>query len=322
MSENILLIILVLGLTTYTVLGGADFGAGFWDLTTRGKHADAERRLIANSIGPVWEANHVWLIFVIVTLFSGFPEAFGLISTSLEVPLFLTLLGIVLRGAGYVYRAYGDGAAGPGHWWGHVFAVASIVTPFMLGASGASLASGRLSTWAPLTQPLPLLAGILAVAATAFLAAVYLCHDAADAPGAERFRMRALSAAIVAGAVSLALLPLLQRDAPIVWDRFTQRGWPFVAGSVAAGVATLVLLWHRRYVPARISAAGTVGFVLWGWAAALYPDVAAGRLSASAAAAPAANQQALAIVLVAGLALLAPAVVLLLRVFSRDPEPM
>ncbi|WP_235486312.1 cytochrome d ubiquinol oxidase subunit II, partial [Frankia sp. AvcI1] len=213
-SADLLLVVMVIGLTAYALLGGADFGGGVWDLLARGRDARAQRKLISNAIGPVWEANHVWLVFIVVALFSGFPPAYGVVGSSLEVPLSAALIGIVLRGAAYVYRAYGAGAAGPDHWWGHVFAVSSTITPFALGVAGAALATGDMSAddpFAPVRSSFGLVCGLFAVAATAFLAAVYLCKDAAASPATEHlvadFRRRAVGGAVVCGILALVLLP-------------------------------------------------------------------------------------------------------------------
>ena len=327
-AVNLLLAVIICALAAYTLLAGADFGAGIWDLLARGRNAERERRLVAHALGPVWEANHVWLIFVIVATFSGFPSAFGIIARGLELPLALALAGIVLRGAAYVYRAYGEGAAGPDSLWSRIFAVASSITPFMLGVSGAALATGKITpTSGPLTpfdSAFTLVAGIFAVVVTAFLAAVYLCHDAGTDPHTQdlvpAFRRKALAAAGLAGAVSLALLPLLYQDAPIVAHRFTDRSLPFVALAVVCGFGSIAVIWTRRYVLARATAAVAVLAVLLGWAAAQYPDLAVGTATARDSAAGSANLHALLIAMGFGMAVILPAFFLLLKVFSGPEE--
>jgi cytochrome bd ubiquinol oxidase subunit II len=326
-AAHLLLIVMVGGLTAYALLAGADFGGGVWDLFAVGRAAAAQRRLIAASLGPVWEANHVWLIFVIVIFFSGFPPAFGAVGSTLELPLSLALVGIVLRGAAYVYRAYGDGAAGPDPWWGRVFAVASTVAPFMLGVTGAAIASGRArpdDPAAPFASPFGLTVGALSVAGTAFLAAVYLCRDAAASPSTAHlvagFRRRAVGSGLVSGGLALLLLPLLWSDAPVVAGRFASRGWPFVAVSALSGIGAVALVWNRRYAVARLAAGLAVACVVWGWAASQYPDLVVGRVTADAAAAPAANLRALLVAVTIGMAALIPALVALFRVFAA-PHP-
>ena len=324
-AVNAMLVIIVLSLTAYALLAGADFGGGAWDLLARGRTADDQRALISASLGPVWEANHVWLIFVIVSVFSAFPTAFGPIATSLELPLALALIGIVLRGAAYVYRAYGGGAALPDQWWGRIFAGASVLTPFMLGVSGAALATGRLGPHSPPTQPFQsafaITAGILAVVVTAFLAAVYLCHNAAQDASTVHlvavFRRKAMGAAVAAGVVVLAMLPAFYRDAPVVAHRFTERSIPLAALSALCGAAGLLVLRRERYVLARATAALAVVGVLGGWAVAQYPDLMAGVYTAGQAAAAPQSIDAMLIAMVFGMAVILPSFYLLLRVFSR-----
>lgn len=339
-AVDAMLVVIVLSLLAYALLAGADFGGGFWDLVAgwgrrrsdakEARDPEGQRGLIAASLGPVWEANHVWLIFVIVSVFSAFPAAFGTIATSLELPLGFALIGIVLRGAAYVYRAYGGGAALPDQWWGRIFAGASVLTPFMLGVSGAALATGSLGPRSaptePFRSPFALTAGVLAVAVTAFLAAVYLCHNAAQSPATEHlvrvFRRKAMGAAVAAGAVAVAMLPFLYRDAPLVAARFTDRSIPFAAVSAVCGVASLLVLWRERYVLARVTAALAVATVLGGWAAAQYPDLMVGvpgvnEYSAVQSAAAPQSVDAMLIAMCLGMAVVLPSFYLLLKVFSR-----
>lgn len=314
MSTGILLIILA-SLTAYLVLGGADFGAGIWDLLARGQTARRQRELMSRSIGPVWEANHVWLILALVATFAAFPPLYESIGRGLAVPVAIALVGIVLRGAAYVYKSYGNGAAGPDHLWGRIFAIASAVTPYMFGVTAGGLATGKLHAGARLiVDPFAALTGGLAVVATAFLAAVYLCHDAATTdPGlVPVFRRRAVGGAILAGVLALALLPTLPSTAGLHLGRAAG----LIALSAAAGLATLLLLWRKAFRAARTSAAVAVAAILWGWAAAQYPALIVGRLTVSDAAAS--TQAATFGVLLAGLIVLAPALIVLFKVFSRS----
>ncbi|SNQ48438.1 Cytochrome bd-type quinol oxidase, subunit 2 [Frankia canadensis] len=327
-AADLLLVVMVIGLTAYALLGGADFGGGVWDLLARGPHARDQRRLISASIGPVWEANHVWLVFIVVALFSGFPPAYGLVGSSLEIPLAAALVGIVLRGAAYVYRAYGAGAAGPDHWWGHVFAVSSVITPFALGVTGAALASGQVSPddpLEPLRSTFGIGCGLFAVAATAFLAAVYLCRDAAASPATEHlvedFRRRAAGGAVACGLLALVLLPLFWDQAPEVAHRFGERSVPLVALSAVGGVGTLIALARGQFVVARLAAGLAVGGVLWGWAIAQYPDLVVGQVTVDAAAAPTTNIHAMLYAVAGGLVIVLPPMIVLYRLFTR-PEPV
>ncbi len=329
-AVNAMLVAIVLSLLAYALLAGADFGGGVWDLVAGwsrrpGRDPEGQRGLIAASLGPVWEANHVWLIFVIVSVFSAFPTAFGTIATSLELPLGLAVVGIVLRGAAYVYRAYGEGAALPDRWWGRIFAGASVLTPFLFGVSGAALATGRLglasSPTEPFRTPFALTAGVLAVVVTAFLAAVYLCHNAAQDPSTGHlvrvFRRKAMGAALAAGVIALVMLVFFYRDAPVVSARFTDRSIPLAAVSALCGVGSLVVLWRERYVLARGTAAVAVAGVLGGWAAAQYPDLMAGVHTAAESAAAPQSVDAMLVAMCLGMAVILPSFYLLLKVFSR-----
>ncbi|WP_261557501.1 cytochrome d ubiquinol oxidase subunit II [Frankia tisae] len=327
-AADLLLVVMVIGLTAYALLGGADFGGGVWDLLARGRDARAQRKLISNAIGPVWEANHVWLVFIVVALFSGFPPAYGVVGSSLEVPLSAALVGIVLRGAAYVYRAYGAGAAGPDHWWGHVFAVSSTITPFALGVAGAALATGDMSPddpFAPVRSSFGLVCGLFAVAATAFLAAVYLCKDAAASPVTEHlvpdFRRRAAGGAVVCGILALILLPLFWHQAPVVAHRFADRSLLLVVLSAVGGIGALVALARNQFVAARLAAGLAVAAMLWGWAVAQYPDLIVGQVTVDDAAAPSTNIQAMLYTVGGGLLLITPPLVVLYRLFTR-PEPV
>lgn len=316
------------GLTAYAVFGGADFGAGVWDLLSRFTPGTvAERRMIQRAIGPVWEANHVWLIFVLVGLFAGYPRAFAALTTGLWLPLSLALLGIVARGVAFVFRA---AAEGPGRArWGWVFAVASSCTPPLLAAAAAGVAAGHirlapdggvradaLDTW---TSPLSLLAGALAVAASAFLAATYLAVDArreGDGPLAERYRRRSVASGVVAGGLALGGLLVVRHDAPLLWDGLTGRALPLIGLSVAAGVAAVGLAAAGRVVLARPAAALAVAAVVWGWGAAQWPFMIVPDVTVHAAAAPEPALQAMSVVMLAGAVLLLPSLWLLFRVFK------
>jgi cytochrome d ubiquinol oxidase subunit II len=327
-AVNLMLVIMVLSLLAYALLAGADFGGGGWDMLAGfNRHrelAERQRSLIAASLGPVWEANHVWLIFVIVCTFSAFPAAFGDIATSLELPLALALVGIVLRGAAYVYRAYGEGASLPDHWWSRIFACASVLTPFMLGVSGAALSTGRLrpgsSPLVPFQSPFTLLAGLLAVVVTAFLAAVYLCYDASLSPETHDlvpvFRRKAMAAAVTSGAVVLVMLPFFYGDAAVVAHRFTDRSIPFAAVSALCGFGSLFVLWKERYVLARVTAAAAVVGVLGGWAVAQYPDLLVGVYTARQAAAAPSSLDTMLVAMCIGMLVVVPSFLYLLKVFS------
>ncbi len=265
----------------YATFGGADFGSGVWDLTAGNARRGAPlRRLVDHSIGPVWEANHVWLIFVLVFLWTGFPEPFADLMRALAVPFWLAGLGIVARGAGFAFRKFAPTLA-----WarvaGIVFAVASLLTPFFLGAIAGAVASGRLASGrrpagsaAVWLGPTSILGGVLAVATCTFLAGVLLTADARSLGRddlAESLRRRSLIGGVLTGSVVVVGIPVLVADDETLVDGLLGRALPLVVASAVGGVATMVLLWRRREDLARVSAGVAVAAVVAGWGVAQYP---------------------------------------------------
>ncbi len=321
-----LMVVLFAGLAAYAVLGGADFGAGLWDLSRNRRQRD----LVARAVGPVWEANHVWLIFVVITLFSGFPELFAGLARALAGPLSVALLGIVLRGAAFVFRQYGAPHGGPAVrgtvLWGRVFAICSLATPFALGTAGAAMleggpvADGSAGLWRPFVTPLALLGGLLATACCTYLAAVYLARDAERAGATDlvgRLRRRALGSAAVAGGLAATGLVSLP---PHAAAELRGVALPAVAVSAGCGVAALVLLGLRRYSIARIAAAGAPTGLLAGWALAVHPTALTGGPTLAEAAAADSIAGPILGVLLAGLAIVLPSYFVLLRVLRVRSE--
>ncbi|MDN0196534.1 cytochrome d ubiquinol oxidase subunit II [Streptomyces sp. S.PNR 29] len=283
MLADVMLAVMWTGLTCYALFGGADFGAGLWDLLAGGSRRGLpQRRLIEHSIGPVWEANHVWLIFVVVLLWSAFSPVFAAVLSTLYVPLTLAALGIIARGASFAFRK-ASRALWEQRLFGACFALSSVVTPFFLGAVAGGVASGRVppglaegdavTSW---LNPTSVLGGVLAVLTCAHLAAVYLCADAArsgEAELADAFRRRATAAGLLSGVVALAGIGVLHADAPELFHGLTHRALPLVILSAVAGLAGFALLARRRYVVARAAAALAVAAILWAWGAAQYPDL-------------------------------------------------
>ncbi|HVM39528.1 MAG TPA: cytochrome d ubiquinol oxidase subunit II [Acidimicrobiia bacterium] len=268
------------GVTLYAVLAGADFGGGFWDLLAGGPRAGAGRRaLVEHAIGPVWEANHVWLIFVLVMLWTAFPPAFAAIMSTLYIPLTAAAIGIILRGAAFAFRKTVTEVPLQ-RAYGAAFAASSVITPFFLGTVAGGVASGRVSVDGPTdvigswVNPTSMLGGVLAVTVCAYLAAVYLTADA-EARGRSDltawFRNRALASAVAAGIVALAGIGVLAADAPTLFDGLTGRAAPLVAASAVGGVASMVLVVRGRYELARYAAILAVVAVVWGWAVGQYP---------------------------------------------------
>ncbi len=284
MLVNVIAGVIWLGISAYAVFGGADFGGGVWDLVAGGPEKGRRpRALIERAIGPVWEANHVWLIFVLVYLWTAFPEPFVSIATTMWIPLILAALGIIFRGSGFAFRKWAD-TVGRQRFYGAWFAGASLLTPFFLGTVAGGVASGRVplgnAAGHPLTSwlnPTSILGGVLAVVACAYLAAVLLTREALldESPDlADYFRVRGLAAGVAAGAVAGAGVAVLAIDAPDLFDGLTSpRGVILLLVSAAGGVASLWLLWQRRYRSARPAAALATVAVLWGWGAGQYPWV-------------------------------------------------
>lgn len=317
----------LVGLALYMVLGGADFGAGFWQLVAgEGEDADEIRDHAHHAMAPVWEANHVWLIFVLTVVWTAYPAAFGSIASTFSVPLFVAGIGIVLRGGAYALRAGTRGAAEQRRV-DTVFAVSSVLTPFALGTIVGGLASGRVHVGNPggslvtsWLNPTSITVGVLAVAASTYMAAVFLSGDAVrhgSVALAERFRTRALAAGLVAGAAALAGIVVLHFDAERLFTRLTQgEGLPALIVSVAAGVATLALLWRRRYEPARYTAALAVAAIVAGWAVAQNPVFLRG-LTIREAAASHDTLVDVVVAVLAGAVLLFPSLALLFRLTLR-----
>ena len=324
MLPELCLAVLLLGLTAYGVLGSADFGAGFWDLTAGGAHRGGKvRAMIQRSMSPVWEANHVWLIFVLVLFWTAFPRAFGSVTSTLYVPLFLAAIGIIFRGAAFALR--GQAATiNEARVLGAIFALSSVITPFFLGATIGGIASGRvpvgnaagdaLTSW---VNPTSIFIGVLAIVTGAHLAAVFVAADArrAELPEMVRaFRSRALASGAASGILAVAGILVVREDAPSLYEGLTS-GWGLllVLLSAAAGVATLAAVWSERLALARAFAAAAVGAVIVGWAVAQRPYLLPGELTLERAAAGDATLSALLLSVAFGLVFLVPSLWWLFR---------
>jgi cytochrome d ubiquinol oxidase subunit II len=317
------MVFVLIGLVFYIVLAGADFGAGIWELAPGAGEAGIRVRDHAHdAMAPVWEANHVWLIFVLTVTWTAYPAAFGSLASTLCVALFLAGLGIIVRGAAYALRSGTDDPAEIRRI-DTASAVSSIVTPFALGAAIGGLASGRvpygnargdlITSW---LNPTSILVGALAVAFCAYLAAVYLCADAIRRGQPELvppFRTRALGAGVVAGVLSIAGLPVLHHDAPVLYHELVAGdGLPALVVSVLAGLGTFALVVRERFEPARYTAAAAVAAIVAGWALAQQPRFLPG-LTIEQAAAPHDVLVTTVVAVVGGAIILFPSLVLLFR---------
>jgi len=295
-AADLAVVVVWVGLTAYAILAGADFGGGWWDLLAgNGERGRPVRQLIERSLGPVWEANHVWLIFVLVLLWTLFPPVFAAVLSTLYIPLTLAALGIIGRGSALVYRGV---AVRP--WQRRLlsatFGLSSVLTPFFFGAAAGAIAAGRvppgiaagdrIASW---WNPTSVVTGVLAVAVGCYLAAVYLTEDAVRAGDerlANQFRFRAMATGVVIGGIGLIDLYVIATQSPRLWDQMSGgRGLPAVVLSFVAGIVSLILLWLRAYIAVRVSAALAVVSMIWAWGLGQYAEMLPG-LTVSEAAAP------------------------------------
>jgi len=320
---------MVTSLILYALLGGADYGGGVWDLFAFGRRAPEQRALIANAIGPVWEANHVWLILVIVILFTAFPPAFAAISTALHIPLTLLLIGIVLRGTTFTFRAHDVQRDNVQRRWSLVFSIASIITPLLLGITLGSIASGTIrvengvvvsgifNSW---LAPFPVAVGFFALSLFAFLAAAYLTLETPDYELQEDFRLRALIAGVAVAVLAWTVFLLAGTGAPTVRAGISRSWWALALHLFTAifAVGAFYSLWTRKYILARVCAAAQATLILLGWALAQYPYLVEPDITIASAAAPRITLQLLLGALAAGAILLFPSYYYLFRIFKSE----
>ncbi len=288
--------VLWLAVTAYALLGGADFGGGFWDLTAGDPDKGAPiRARIEHSIGPVWEANHVWLIFVLVVLWTAFPAGFASVASTFYIPLTFAAFGIILRGSGFAFRKLA-GTVSSQRFFGATFALSSILTPFFLGAVAGGIASGRVpvgiergaifTSW---INPTSILGGILAVATCAWLAATYLTVDSmrsGEQDLAEAFRKRALYSGVFLGVMTILGIGVLDYDAHILFEGLITKALPLVIISILAGLISMALLWKRSYKLARQFGALAIVAIIWGWGVGQFPKILVGGPTLAQVAAP------------------------------------
>lgn len=327
---HVLALVTMLALNAYVVLGGADFGAGVWDLLARGPRKDAQREAIAHGIGPIWEANHVWIILVVVLLFTCFPAVYAYLSVALHVPLVLMLFGIVLRGSAFTFRAYDSTNSPVQRWWGRIFSIASTVTPVVLGMSVGAIVSGAIVTPAdasftarfltPWLSPFAVAVGGLTLAVFAFLAAVYLTVEAETHDLQEDFRRNALGAAVIVGVCAAATLITGHATVSKLTDTLLTHALA-IPLQLVTGVAALTAigaLLTRRYRIARAAAVVQVSAIVWGWGLAQFPWMVPGVHSITSAAAPAVTQRLVAYGLAAGSLFVVPSLWVLFSLFKSD----
>jgi len=319
---------ILVSLVMYSLLAGADYGAGFWDLMCSGPRQQEQRHLIEQAIGPVWEANHVWLILTIVLLFAGFSDAFGALCIGLAIPLFLVLLGIVLRGCSFVFRSYFTGERQTQLYWGKVFSISSSMTPFFLGILIGAIScdsvvihagvseNGFLKTW---LLPFPIAVGILAFSLFAYLSACYLAADAGSAALKDDFRMRGLIAGLVSIAMALITYAVAGSSAAGIRQALSSRpaAWLIEVCALGSTIVAFRGLWLRRFQHARIAAAIQVALIVAGWGIAQYPYLIRPGITIASSAAPDNVAAAIDLALGCGAIVLIPSLMALFTVFKK-----
>jgi cytochrome d ubiquinol oxidase subunit II len=319
--------VLWLGATFYAVFGGADFGAGFWALLAgRSSRGDRVREVVGRAIGPVWEANHVWLIFVFVVLWTSFPTVFGAIMSTLFIPLCLAALGIVLRGSGFAFQ-HVAGKARNRRMSERFFGIASLLTPFFIGTVVGAIASGRvppgnaqgdaITSW---VNPVALITGVLFVATSAFLSAVFLVHDSrrfGDREMEGYFRTRSLIAAFATGVIATAALLIYRADDRYIYDGLTSEAIPLVIASVLCALGVIVMTVIDRPLGSRVLAVGAVVTMVWAWGVAQFPYLLPQSLSISKAAAVGATLDEILIVFVVAVVVVLPSLFWLYTLAQR-----
>jgi cytochrome bd ubiquinol oxidase subunit II len=326
--------VMVAALVLYVLFGGADFGGGVWDLLARGPRKKEQRALIEKAIGPIWEANHVWLILVVVLLFAVFPRAFAALTTALHVPMTLFLLGVVFRGSAFTFRAYDSRGDHRQKRWGMLFSLASLVSPLLLGMMVGTIASGRIRVenapgggapvivtsgfFTPWLSPFPLAVGLYAVALFAFLAAVYLANEAEDPALRDDFRRRALASGAAVGALAALCFALSLRYAPVIALGLTDHPitWPLHTITAVAATTALYALYRRTFALARFAAAVQGAMIVLGWAASQYPYLVVPDIAIGAGGGNERTKQLLLVALGAGSLLLFPSLYVLFRIFK------
>ncbi|MFE9813250.1 cytochrome d ubiquinol oxidase subunit II [Streptomyces sp. NPDC005548] len=326
MMANVIAWLLVVAIAAYACAGGTDYGAGFWDLLAGGaERGKRPRWLIDHAMAPVWEVNNVWLIFVLVIMWTGFPVMFQAVFEALWLPMALAAVGQVLRGAGFALRKPTRRLAQQ-RVYGAMFAISSLLTPFFLGSVLGGIASGRVAVGTPASadawaNPTSLLAGLLAIAATAFLGAVFLCSDARRFRAddlVDYFRLRAWIAFAALVILALVALPVTRADARYVWDGLTSGvGLLMVILAAVCGLATVLLLARRFLGWSRYTSVATVALAVLAWGFAQRPYLLPTSLTVSQAAGASHSMRWLGIVTLIAVVLVGPALVLVYRLDTK-----
>jgi cytochrome d ubiquinol oxidase subunit II len=327
MLELTVAICILLSLILYGLMGGADFGGGMWDLLATGPRAPRQRQAIAEAIGPIWEANHVWLILVVVLLFTGFPSGFAAMMTALNIPMTAMVIGIVLRGSAFIFRKYDSKSDAVQSRWSTVFGIASFFTPFFQGVTLGALATGQIRIvnsqvvtgfFAGWLTVFAVGCGVFALGLFAFLAATYLTLDTKDQPDLQNdFRLRALWSGLTLAPIAGVVFLTAKQGAPEMYNGLTHWWAPLLlAGTSLMSIVALVALWRRWFALARIAAIGQVTLILLGWCLAQYPDLVTPDVTVNNAHAPEITLRLLVLALSVGAIVLLPSLAFLFHLFK------
>ena len=331
MLETLVAVVILTSLILYALAGGADYGGGMWDLLASGGRSQRQRHAIVEAIAPVWEANHVWLVLVIVLLFTAFPRGFSTIMVALHIPITAMLLGIVLRGSAFVFRKYDSTQDAVQRRWSTMFGVASFFTPFFQGLTLGALATGAIRVagdhvttgfFAGWLTPFALTCGLFALALFAFLAATYMTIDTQGEPDLQNdFRLRAIWAETALVPLAIIVFITSKYDAPSMYQGLTNWWAPVLLGWTAVSViAATLALWSRRFYFARIAAIAQVTFILLGWGLAQYPHLVSPDVTLQNAAAPESTLKLLLMALGAGAVFLLPSLLYLFQIFKGQEQ--
>ena len=331
MLETLIAAVMLASLILYALMGGADYGGGMWDLLASGPRAERQRHAIVEAIAPIWEANHVWLILVIVLLFSGFPRAFSVTMIALHIPITAMLIGIVLRGSAFVFRKYDSSEDAVQRRWSTIFGITSFFTPFFQGLTMGALTTGnihfvadRVTTgfFAGWLTPFALTCGLFALALFAFLAATYMTVDTQDQPDLQNdFRLRATWAQAALIPLAIIVFVTSKSGAPLMYQGLTNWWAPLLLGWTALSAITAALaLRSRRFYLARIAAVAQVTFILLGWGLAQFPHLVTPDVTIQNAAAPESTLKLLLLALGAGTVVLLPSLFYLFQIFKGQEQ--
>jgi len=323
---------MMVSLILYALLGGADFGGGMWDLLAAGPRAERQRKAVAEAIGPIWETNHVWLILVIVILFTGFPAAFAGIMTALNIPVTAMLIGIVLRGSAFIFRKYASQEEAVRRRWSKVFGIASFWTPLFQGVILGALATGQIHIvdgqvvtgfFAGWVSLFAFACGVFTLVLFSFLAATYLAlHLEAEPDLQNDFRLRALGSGLCLGPVTAVVFFASWHDAPELFHGLTQWWAPVLLACVSAlAILALIALWRKWFALARVAAIGQVALILAGWFLGQYPDLVSPDITLYNSHAPEITLRLLMWALGAGAVVLFPSLAFLFHLFENEEMP-